>query len=125
MVCPKCGMETDSPKNFCEQCGFDLRDIKAQESLLKTDPVLVSMNNQYACYGIVRLVTGLAALAFLFLIYQWLENNIPERLGDIGLLLFLPALIVFIVFSVLRGSMRKKIQRELANRTQGNTYNNV
>lgn len=124
MVCPKCGMETDNPKNFCEQCGFDFREIKVQENLLETDPVLVSMNNQYARYGIVRLVAGLAALVFLFLIYQWLENNIPERLGDIGLLLFLPALIVFIVFSVLRGSMRKKIQRELTNRTQGNTYKN-
>lgn len=62
MVCPKCGMETDNPKNFCEQCGFDFREIKAQENLLETDPVLVSMNNQYTRYGVIRLVAGLAAL---------------------------------------------------------------
>ncbi len=122
MVCPKCGLETEDAKNFCEQCGFDFREIKTQENLLETDPVLVSMNNQYIRYGIVRLIAGVVTLACLFLIYQWLENNIWDGFGDIGLLFFLPALIVFIVFSVLRGSVKKKIQRELINRTPKNTH---
>nr|MDD6336305.1 zinc ribbon domain-containing protein [bacterium] len=117
MICPKCGWEILQDKNFCEQCGFDARAITQQQNWLENDPLLIMMNNQYAKCGVMRLISGIAVALSVFLMYNALENNIADGFGEFGMVLFVPALIVFIVACILRGSMKKKIKRQLLVRT--------
>lgn len=120
MTCPKCGAEISAEKNFCEQCGFDLREIKQQENLLETDPILTKMDNKYIKHGRWRLVSGLAVVLSLFLVYNSLEDNISGRFGEFGMVLFLPALVVFIISCVMRGVQKKKVMVELQQRRVNN-----
>lgn len=119
MLCPKCGAQVPEQNNFCEQCGFDLREIRFQENLLENDPQLARMNHKYINRGILRLVSGGATALCLFFFYQSLEGNLPDSFGIFGMLLFLPALIVFLIACILRGTIRGKIKRTLSEKYSG------
>ena len=119
MNCPNCGAEIAEQQNFCETCGYDIRTIAHQAQLLERDPALMELDTRYAKRGLVRLIAGCAAAGSLLLLYQSLEGNLPDALGMLGMLLFLPSLLVFVIFCILRGTLRAKIRRELATRSAG------
>ena len=117
MVCPNCGVEQPENNRFCTQCGFDLQGVRRQQTLLETDPALVELNQKYARHGVWRLISGAALAISLVLVHQWLEGNISDAFGDLGLLLFLPSLVIFIVACALRGATKGRIRRALQDCT--------
>lgn len=120
MKCPKCGSMIDYNVNFCENCGFDLREINEAYKLLENDPVLSRLNNRYYIVGGVKLFSGIIAFVSLILMYSALKYNLPDIVGILGMIFILPSFVIFIISCIIRGIQKRKIEKELKKHNLNN-----
>lgn len=112
----------------CHYCGKDLTEEEAcgvldeiacekckniMETILEEDAGLNKLNNKYASAGMWKFLSGLGFGGFILLMYYVLELGWSDNIGVVCLLMIPVCVIVFIVNAIRRGSLRRKIKREL------------
>ena len=116
MECPNCGASLVQEKNFCEQCGYDLRKDQHREFLLEHDPKIAKLNESYAKTGLIRYISSIAFIVALFFMYYSLEGDLPDGFGIFGMLVSVPALAITLVALLLRRRKKKQIIEEMDQR---------
>lgn len=113
MICPKCGFISDETQKFCQQCGFDLRPLQKEQMLLQSDPVLSAYKQKEEAFSLVCRISGMACIICIAFVYFWLENNLSEIFGTLGLLSFFPAIVTWLISWILCLCFRGKIKNRL------------
>lgn len=125
VICPFCNREIAKGAVFCPLCGQDLRDyqkmqqqIDIQNKLLETDPALIKENNCYMRLGIARFLSGVGLAVSFGLLYGSLECGWSDSIGIAGLVVLPVVSVALLVFCVLRGIKRKKIEKLLSVKSE-------
>ena len=123
VICPFCNREIAKGAAFCPLCGQELQDfqkmqqqIDIQNKLLETEPEpeLIKENNCYMRRGIARFLSGVGLAVSFGLVYGSLEFGWSDSVGIAGLVVLPVVSVVLLVFCVLRGMKRKKIEKLLS-----------